>query len=152
MIGELDYAGLFYGEETETESVFSGFVMLALAVFVVFIVLLLVNFLIGLAAEEIRVCSTQYLLSTNRITDCCDFVVNAKFQDFYERAEIWKLCTELEQIVMLESFLDESVTCFGRDFLKRYLMLMPPLWDAKAKQFKQRYRLILNTVYKGLGF
>ncbi len=53
---------------------------------------------------------------------------------------------------MLESFLDESVTCFGRDFLKRYLMLMPPLWDAKAKQFKQRYRLILNTVYKGLGF
>ncbi len=82
MIGELDYAGLFYGEETETESVFSGFVMLALAVFVVFIVLLLVNFLIGLAAEEIRVCSTQYFLTTNRITDCCDFVVTLNSRTF----------------------------------------------------------------------
>ena len=57
MIGELDYDGLFYGEDKDQESVFAGFVMLALAIFVVFIVLLLVNFLIGLAAEEIRVSS-----------------------------------------------------------------------------------------------
>jgi hypothetical protein len=59
MIGELDYEGLFYGDDKET--VFAGFVMLALAIFVVFIVLLLVNFLIGLAAEEIRVSSTVWI-------------------------------------------------------------------------------------------
>jgi hypothetical protein len=53
MIGELDYNGLFYGEGQE--SVFAGFLMLALALFVVFIILLLVNFFIGLAAEEIQV-------------------------------------------------------------------------------------------------
>jgi len=53
MIGELDYDGLFYGDGKD--NIFSGFVMLALAIFIVIIVVLLVNFLIGLAAEEIRV-------------------------------------------------------------------------------------------------
>lgn len=53
MIGELDYNDMFY--EEGKENIFSGFVMLAFAIFIVIIVVLLVNFLIGLAAEEIRV-------------------------------------------------------------------------------------------------
>lgn len=52
MIGELDYGSLVYGE---TNSIFLGWVMLFMALFILIIVVLLVNFLIGLAAEEIRV-------------------------------------------------------------------------------------------------
>jgi len=113
----LFYIGLFYGEK---ETVFLGIVMLSLAVFIVIIVVLLVNFLIGLAAEEIRV---SWILAGIFFSIVKLFFL---LKDFWERAEIWKLCTQLEQIVMLESFLDETFTFCGKQFLRKSLMLMPP--------------------------
>lgn len=67
-LGELDYEELFYGEENNTGNIlFAGIEMLALAIFVVFVTVLLLNFLIGLAADEIKVClrSSTFLTLTD---------------------------------------------------------------------------------------
>jgi hypothetical protein len=39
---------------------------------------------------------------------------------------------------MLESFLDETVPCCGKDLLKDRIMLMPPKKDDEDQGIKQR--------------
>jgi len=71
-IGELDYQNVIY----EGRLLFKGIEMLAFGIFVIFITVVLINFLVGLATDDVKVRTSQRFRlnslqrTSHSLTDC----------------------------------------------------------------------------------